>query len=271
MYRGKVAVIAGGASGIGRALAAELAGRGAAVIVANRAGRSLEAFRSQSRLASYEADMTQPAQVEELVRRVAGRYGSIDYFFNCVGIVQGGEAHDTPLDVVEDVIRTNVDAIAYGTHYVYQQMVRQGSGHIVNLSSAAGLLPTPLMSYYTFSKYGIVGFCHALRAEAADIGVRVSVVCPGFVKTPIYQKSHYNQIDKGKTIDLLFRRLPIQTPEAAARRIIRGVSRNQATIHTWFATRPVWWLYRLTPDGYIWLIGQAVKIARQRLELPDGR
>jgi short-subunit dehydrogenase len=264
---GAVVVIAGGASGIGMALSLQLAARGARVVVANRAGRSLETYRhDHPDTPAYETDLTQAAQVEELVREVVSRYGSIDYFINSVGIVQGGEVRDTPLETAQDVLSTNLESTVIGTHYVYRQMVKQGSGHLVMLASAAGLLPTPMMAYYTMTKYGIVGFCHALRAEARDLGVKVSVVCPGFVKTPIYEKSHYDNVNKAKAIDLLFHRSPIQSPEQAAARIIRGIGRNQATIHTWWSTRVLWWGYRLSPAIYVWLSVWAVRLVRRRLK-----
>jgi short-subunit dehydrogenase len=271
-FDGAVVVIAGGASGIGRAMAYQLAEQGAQVVVSNRAGQSLESFRREPRPAgprftTYATDWTAPDEVERLVRQVVGQFGRIDYLFITVGMVQGGEVKDTPLEVIQDVVHTNIDAATIGTHYVYPRMVEQGSGHLVLFASAAGLLPTPLMAFYTLSKYGLVGFAHALRAEGRDLGVKVSVVCPAFVKTPIYEKAHYTNLDKAKTIDVLFNRLPIQSPEAAAGRILRGVARNQATIHTWFSAHAAWWLYRLSPSLYLWLAGRAARVARKRLEL----
>jgi short-subunit dehydrogenase len=268
----KVVLIAGGASGIGREIAYQLQKEDAIVVVANRHGQSLDTFRTEqadstTAIEVQEADMTVAEDVRRLVEVVVAAHGRIDYFFNCVGIVQGGEVKDTPLDVAQHVIRTNIDAITIGSHYVYRHMVRQGSGHLINFASAAGLLPTPLMPFYTTSKSAIVGFSHALRAEAAAFGIKVSVACPGFVKTPIYEKSYYNNIQKEKSIDILFHRIPIQSPTQAATRILRGVRRNRATIHTWYSLHLAWLFYRLLPNAYIWLAGKMAQILRRRLEI----
>jgi short-subunit dehydrogenase len=268
----KVILIAGGASGMGRELAYLLREEGGIIVVANRKGASLDSFRQELItknfvLQTVEVDMTEPDGVRRLADDVVAKYGRIDYFYNCVGIVQGGEVKDVPLEVAGNVIHTNVDAIIYGSYVVYRQMVAQGSGHIINLASAAGLLPTPLMPYYTASKYAVVGFTHALRAEAGAYGVKVSVACPGFVKTPIYDKSYYDNVKKQESIDVLFHRIPIQSASNAAKRILKGVRHNRATIHTWHSIHFIWILYRLFPNAYLWAAGQSAKIVRRKLQL----
>jgi short-subunit dehydrogenase len=107
-------------------------------------------------------------------------------------------------------------------------MLRQRSGHIVNTASAAGLLATPMMAPYGAAKHAVVGLSRSLRAEAADHGVRVSVVCPGFIRTNIFEASRYVGYDR----DQLLKRLPFRMIEAdsAARRILNGVKRNRALI-----------------------------------------
>ncbi len=126
-------------------------------------------------------------------------------------------------------------------------MLKQGSGHIVNTASLAGLIPAPSEVSYSAAKHGIVGLSHTLRAEAADLGVRVSVVCPGWIETPIFQTSKLVKLDRDKLIAEVPKTMPA---DQCARDILRGVERNKATIIVTTFARVAWYLYRYAP----WLI-----------------
>jgi short-subunit dehydrogenase len=124
-------------------------------------------------------------------------------------------------------------------------MVEQGFGHIVNTASVAGLVPVPMETAYAMTKYGVVGLSLSLRDEAKQLGVKVSVVCPGFVRTGIYDSATMLRVNR----EDLIARIPFRLMDAtrAARVIMKGLSRNQAVITMPFYVRIFLWLYRLHP------------------------
>jgi short-subunit dehydrogenase len=111
--------------------------------------------------------------------------------FNNAGVGLVGEVRDLDLEHWQQLLSVNLWGAIYGTISAYQVMVQQGTGHIINVSSIAGLVPTPLGTPYATSKHALVGLSTSLRAEAAGLGVRVSVVCPAFVRTGIYDRNRY--------------------------------------------------------------------------------
>ena len=188
----RVAIVTGGGSGIGEALSQELARRGASVIVAdiNSADASRVAAqigRTGGRAEARQVDVSSEDAVRRVVEETAVSHGRLDYLFNNAGIGIGGDARDLTAEHWHQVLGVDLFGVIYGTLAAYPIMTRQGFGHIVNTSSAAGLLPGPFNAPYNTSKHAVVGLSLSLRIEAADLGVNVSVVCPGFVRTNIYQ------------------------------------------------------------------------------------
>ena len=137
--------------------------------------------------------------------------------------------------------------VIYGTLAAYPIMTRQGFGHIVNTSSAAGLLPGPFNAPYNTSKHAVVGLSLSLRIEAADLGVKVSVVCPGFVRTSIYQTAVTVNIPQDKTSPSARLAAMMMEPPRAARAILDNVEKNQAVIVFPASIRWVWRAYRIAP------------------------
>lgn len=251
-FTDKIIVISGGASGIGEELATQLAQAQATVIIADRDKmRGIELARNLTNEGydvSYDhIDMTVQHDVEQLFDLIVKTHGRIDYVINDAGIFMGGEIRDTPLENWHTVITNNIFTVMNGTHYAYQIMLKQGFGHIVNLGSTAGLTPIPAMGIYGSTKYAIVGLSHALHNEAKDFGVKVSVVCPTIINTPLYDTAIYNKVNKRRALKS---RDSTQSVNVAARRIIKGIANNKATIHTAVSTHIMWILYRITPGLY---------------------
>ena len=240
----------GGASGIGRALCQELARRGALALVADIDSAGAQAVAaaiaaSGGRAAAAPLDVTRAPDVERLVEDTVRTHGRLDYMFNNAGIGVGGEVRDLSLDHWRKAIDINLWGVIYGTTAAYAAMLRQGSGHIVNTASAAGLVGEPGLAPYSVAKSGVVALSAALRAEAEGFGVRVSVACPGFVDTAIYENAIGVHIDKEEFLA----KLPVKLVSAAeaARAILRGVERNEAIIVFPFYARLAWWLMRINP------------------------
>ena len=139
---------------------------------------------------------------QRVVESAVESWGRLDYLFNNAGIGIGGEARDFQLDEWKKVIDVNLYGVIHGVQAAYPIMIEQGSGHIVNVASIAGLVPFAGEISYTASKYAVVGLTHTLRAEAADLGGNVTLVCPGKIETPIYETSEVIGFDKEKALSL---------------------------------------------------------------------
>lgn len=249
-FKDKVAIVTGGASGIGRAICEALGEHGAVVKVADidQAGveQVVSAITAAGGRASAEClDVTHSEDVQELVRSTTSENDRLDYMFNNAGIAIAGEVRDMTLDQWRRIVDVNLMGVIYGTTAAYTIMHAQGFGHIVNTASMAGLLPIPTETAYTTTKFAVVGLSTALRLEAEDLGIRVSVVCPGFIQTGIFDTATVLKAD----VKELMKKIPFKlmsSPEAA-RIILRGVVRNQAIITLPSYARPCWWLYRFFP------------------------
>lgn len=248
-HAGKVAVITGAGSGIGRALALALAGEGATVVAsdidAGAAAAVAETINAAGvgKAEAHGVDVTDAAAVRALVESAASTHGQLDLMFNNAGIAVSGDARDLEVAHWRKVIEVNLMGVVHGADAAYKVMAAQGSGHIVNIASLAGLVPFPSNCPYSATKHAVVGLSMSLRLEGEDLGVRVSAVCPGFVESNIYTASEaVNLPGEELAKSVPFRKVPA---EEAARRILRGVDRNRAIIVFPGYARLAWWLYRL--------------------------
>ncbi|UCE85809.1 MAG: SDR family NAD(P)-dependent oxidoreductase [Deltaproteobacteria bacterium] len=251
-FENGVAIVTGGASGIGRALGEELARRGARVhladVQAERAASVADGIRRSGGWAeAAELDVTDEAAVRSRVERVVRTCGRLDYMFNNAGIAVVGEFRDQSLADVHRLLDVNLRGVVNGSHAAYAVMVAQGSGHIVNTASMAGLVPTPSFASYCASKHGVVGLSLALRAEGAALGVKVSAICPGFVHTSILENGQLVNVRSEVVRDAGNAGRLGQSPESCARAILRGVARNQPIVITPRPWRLIWRLGRLFP------------------------
>lgn len=241
IFSGKNIIVTGGASGIGEALVTRFMAFGAQVAVVGCS----ESYKGPAQY--FQADMSNVEQSKQAFEAIVAELGGIDYVVNSAGIFMGGEIRDTPIEKWHEVIDNNIYAIAHGSQLALERMINQKSGHIVNIASTAGIIPVPAMGIYGATKYALVGLSHAMRNEVASLGVKVSVVCPTVVNTPLYDTAIYNKVDKNSVIKS---RTNLQTADTAADAIIKGIVKNKATIHTSPITRAIWGVYRLSPRLY---------------------
>ena len=252
VYSGKVAVVTGAGSGIGRGLGTALARAGALVALADISAQRVEETAEAIRRQGYEAeghrlDVTDAEAVGGLIRETASKHGRLDYLFNNAGIAVGGEVRDCALDDWRRVIEVNLHGVIHGVDAAYPIMVKQGFGHIVNTASIEGLVPFPGTASYAASKYGVVGLSESLRIEGEDLGVKVSVVCPGYVKTNIFCDSKMIGLDRGKILEDLEKNFKGITPDRCADLILAGVARNKAIIVLTGFAKFLWTLQRISP------------------------
>jgi NADP-dependent 3-hydroxy acid dehydrogenase YdfG len=259
-FTDKVAIVTGGASGIGRALGEALARSGARVVLADRDAELVARAGEEIGAETAVLDVRDAEAVKALVEGTARAHGRLDYLFNNAGIAVLGDARDVSLEDWRNVIDVDLYGVVHGVVAAYPIMIEQGSGHIVNTASAAGLIPAPGEVSYNAAKYGVVGLSHALRAEAEDLGVKVSVACPGFIETPIFQTSKVVNLDRAR---LLARTPKAMSPDRCAQEILRGVERNQATIVVTTLGKVAWRLHRYVPWVVTWLLRRGVRQMRE--------
>lgn len=277
-WAGKAMIVTGGASGIGRALAGEMVGAGATVLVADRdragaegAAAALGGTGTGSVLAAA-LDVRDREAFRELVDRFVADHGRIDVLVNAAGVSVGGAVERLGGAHWDLAIDVNLGGVVNGVIAVYGHMVSAGRGHIVNIASGVGLAPSPFVAPYAASKHGVVGLSLSLRPEAALHGITVSVVCPGAVETPI--------LDRLPPDDLP----PVDGPTVTARRylevlgqqpislerfvagVLPGLRRGRALIVVPRGTRALWRLHRLSPAAVQAVLGHlARRIDRQLL------
>ncbi|OLL18200.1 MULTISPECIES: SDR family NAD(P)-dependent oxidoreductase [unclassified Rhodococcus (in: high G+C Gram-positive bacteria)] len=237
-FAGKVAVITGAGSGIGRALALELARRGARLALSDvdTAGLDETVRRARDLGAEVKADhldVTQREAVLDYADAVAVHFGQVNQIYNNAGIAYHGEFERSDFKDIERIMDVDFWGVVNGTKAFLPHVVASGDGHIVNVSSLFGLLAIPGQSAYNSAKFAVRGFTEALRQEmlVARHPVKVTCVHPGGIKTAIARNAAVPAGDDQESFAQFFdRKLARTSPEDAARTIVEGVRRGRARV-----------------------------------------
>src|SRR4051794_24535755 len=252
---GKVVVVTGAGSGIGRSTALLFARRGAKVHAADVNGESVEAVRDEigrggGSAAAHTVDCSDPDAVEAFAERVFAADGRVDVLHNNAGIGHAGDIEATTADDWRRVIGVNLLGVAYGVQAFAPRILAQGaSARIVNTASAAGLFGLPRMAPYCASKFGVVGLSEALDAELGPRGIRVSAICPGIIDTAIVGSSilRGGMGDEREEIVSLYRRRGA-SPDDVAEAVLAAVERPRPVLTVPVShVAPIWLLKRLSP------------------------
>lgn len=250
-FKDKIAIITGAGSGIGRSLSMELSKQGATVVISDINTERIENVKTEleescGKVSALSLDVSDYDAVNRMVRNAVAEHGRVDYMFSNAGIAIGGEVRDITIKEWRKAIEINLFGVINCVDSIYPIMVKQVSGHIVNIASIEGLIPFPGHISYTASKFGIVGLSHGLRIEGASLGVKVTVVCPGYIDTPIFQESELVNLDREKVLKLLDWISPI-SPDDCANKILAGVKRNKGILVIPLRARILWLFYRFFP------------------------
>ena len=243
MIQGKKILITGATSGIGLLTAQMLIDRGALPIITGRSeGKLTDAYNLlKGEHGSYLMDVTNDAQVNEVIPRILTDYDGIDVLINNAGYARFETLADAEIESFSDMMETNYMGTVRCTKAVLPSMIQQGSGQIINIASLAGKLGTPKSTAYSATKHAVLGFTNALRLELAGKGITVSAVNPGPVETPFFDTAD----PEGHYVNNV--RWMMMKPERVVRAIIKVIERRKREANLPFMAAGGMLLYQLFP------------------------
>ncbi|MCU0821541.1 MAG: SDR family oxidoreductase [Spirochaetes bacterium] len=250
--KNKIVLITGAASGIGRAAALEFASRGSHLVIADIDENGLEdtareISAKQRESFAIKTDVSKKGDVEKLIKKAIERFGRIDVLVNNAGVGMNSEIRDMDISDWEWIIGINLWGAIHTVHYLLPHMIKQGCGHIVNVSSAVGLASyVPIQAAYTTTKFALVGFSEVLRTELERLGIGVTVICPGGIKTPFFKTAKVKGFKK-EVMDFIPDSI-FGTAEEVAREIVKGVIRNRPVVIVTGVAKLMVILQRISPS-----------------------
>lgn len=238
-WKDKIVLITGAGTGVGKAMAIDLAQRGAIVYVTARSIEKCQPVVNQINDMGFIAyaeplDVSDFVNFKNVIEKVNEKHGKLDMLINNAAIVFVGEYYDMDAKYIEELVHVNLTSVMVGTLNAYKLMKNQGYGTIVNVSSMAGYLPSAMMAGYSATKHGVVGLTRSLAAEAKKFGVQIKVMCLGLVQSEMLNKAKATQGDG----NILYEVVPIKPMETkkAAKILIDGISRKGILIFVpWYA------------------------------------
>lgn len=266
-FAGKIAVVTGAGSGIGRSTAKLLGKLGAKVHVVDLNGAAAitvagEINDAGGKAEAHTVDCADAQAVEALAENVYNDDARVDILHNNAGIGHAAPVKDTELDDWQRIVNVNILGVVHGIQAFVPRMQQQGGGgHIVNTASMAGLTPSAGMVPYATSKFAVVGMSLALDAELAADGIRVTALCPGVIDTAIVANSTVRGSIAPKHEQLInFYKKRGASPDVVARDTVTAIRKKQVIKPSpWWQVSPGWWLMRISPRAYVFLAGRTYK------------
>ena len=252
--KGKLVFITGAASGIGRACAKEFAREGSNLLLtdinAENLGHAAEECRQLGvKVDTIVADISKKDEIDRLAKEALQKVGNIDVLYNNAGVMYLGSAKDMTDEDWNWIVDINMWGPVRLTHALLPHFTQRRSGHIVTTASMAGIVGIPGMAAYSLTKFAMVGFSEALRAELAGQGIDVSVVCPHVVESGITETGHYSSANAEKTAKQGMKSgMPYPTHKAA-KEIVTGIKKNKGIIPVARGAKSTWALKRLSPEA----------------------
>ena len=264
----KVVVITGAGSGIGRALALDLARRGSLLAISDVDEAGLAETVEQAKAAgarevrSDRLDVADRAAFATYADAVAEHFGRVNVIVNNAGVALAGNLEELTYEDLDWIVGVNFWGVVHGTKEFLPHLIASGDGHVVNLSSLFGLISMPGQSAYNATKYAVRGMTEALREEMLIAGhaVGVTAVHPGGIKTAIARNARVSASeDKAATAELFDKKLARMTPEKAASVIVKGILANKARVLVGIDAHALHHFAKLTGSRYQDVVARASK------------
>lgn len=268
-FHNKLALVTGAGSGIGRATALALAGEGANLVLCDINHDNLEGAAAEARALGGDVmarvvDVSKRDAVRAFAEEVHATLGPLDVLVNNAGVALVGSIADTSLDDWEWILSINLWGVIHGVHFFVPPMAARGSGHVVNVSSVAGLVAAMPLGAYSTTKFAVVGLSEALRDELSQKGVGVTVICPGVINTPIVSASR----NRGKYAGDAFRERTAKLyrqrdygPDKVAAAILDAIEHNRGVVPVSPEAWALWAAQRVSPA----LAVKAVRALNKRM------
>jgi 3-oxoacyl-[acyl-carrier protein] reductase len=250
IIRGRKALVTGAAGGIGRAIAMALAHEGADLFLVDIDAAKLESAAAQARalgvkVVTRRCDLAEPAEISAMGRALAAEWGALNILVNNAGVTWYGPTDAMSTEQWRRIMAVNLLAPIQLFRELLPLLAAADEAHVVNVCSMFGLTPWRKAAAYQTSKYGLVGFTAALRAEFQRAHFGITALCPGFVRTALLD---------GPAGDRDALAWISTTPEAVAAKTIRAIRRNRGLVLVTFTTHVDWRLYRVAPGLVDWLL-----------------
>ena len=258
-FKNKVVWITGASSGIGEALAYNLASKGAKLILSARSIDKLNKVKQncksdENHIMVLPLDLSNYEKMENSYQKAIARFKHIDYLFNNGGISQRSLATETDIEVVKKIMEVNYTGTIALTSAVLEGMLERNSGHIVVTSSVMGKFGAPMRSAYAASKHALQGYFESLRHELRDTSLAVTVVCPGFIHTDVSVNaltadgSSYEKMAPGQKNGM--------SPERFVQKLLKAVAKKKTEVYIGGQEILSIYLKRYTPRLLDWLIAR---------------
>lgn len=254
-FSSRLVLVTGSGSGIGRATALAFAREGAALVLCdvNEAGLAETAAAARALGSTVDArrvDVSKRDEMRAFADDVHRDHEAVDVLVNNAGVALAAKVADTSLEDWEWILSINLWGVIHGVHFFVPKMARRGRGHVVNVSSVAGLVAAEPLAAYSTSKFAVVGLSEALRDELAPQGIGVTVICPGVIDTPIVQASrnrgaYARDAFRARTADLYKKRG--YGPEKVAAAILDAIVENRGIVPVSPEAWALWAAKRLSP------------------------
>ena len=269
--RGANVLLTGAAGGLGGYIADALAGQGANLVLsdipqADLSGRASELAARGVKVETVPADLANPDERARLIADAEWALGPIDVLVNNAGHEFGGPFTETTSEQINLISRVNLEAVMDLTLRAMPGMLERRRGHVVNIASMAGKLPSPYLATYAATKHGVVGFTHSLRLEYGSAPVGISAICPIFIsKVGMYGRLEHLVGEPPPEMQTM-------PPEAVGEAVLEAIRENKAEVLvTKGPTKPLIGLYALSPGGVVSLFRRRRRVFEFAREFTDAR
>lgn len=266
--RHKIAVVTGAGSGLGRAIALRLAREGARLFLADSNAASCESTAQHigaagGEAAAWSGDLAEREAIDGLVAAVQQRFGTVDILVNNAGIGWYGPTHKMSDEAWDRLLAVNLEAPIWLTRRLLKTLLSREEAHVINMASICGWVCSGRFAAYHVSKFGLVGFSEAMRAEFRRQGLGVTAVCPGPVRTDLYRASGCGHADRTTPEPPAWL---CTTPERVAAATVRAIYRNQALAVVGTAANLLYYGKRIAPSIFYWLhsVGRTKSLQKKR-------